>query len=242
MGVDLDGGAVRVVGAVERELEVLEGEAAAGGAGGRPVGHGALPANVGDVGAVGQGHGLLREGVVDVGPVGRGGGVALLDEPDLDGLDAPAEAGGAGLLAVLGPGHPADVGGVDAVVDVVVLGEGAREPQAHRLDGAALAGGAALGGRGGFPALPADATYIGVYLHRAIFNRIQDADLKILYGLRLSRCTRSGSIALTAHPANIRDMRLILNMHLAVVYVQKRTVEAVVHVAASANARNIAAA
>ena len=181
MGVDLDARAVRVVGAVERELEVLEGEAAAGGAGGRPVGHGALPANVGDVGAVGQGHGLLLEGVVDVGPVRRGGGIALLDEPDLDGLDAPAEAGGAGLLAVLGPGHPADVGGVDAVVDVVVLGEGAREPQAHRLDGAALAGGAALGGRGGVPALPADATYIGVNLHRAIFNGIQDADLKILH-------------------------------------------------------------
>ena len=133
------------------------------------------------MGAVGQGHGLLLEGVVDVGPVRRGGGVALLDEPDLDGLDAPAEAGGAGLLAVLGPGHPADVGGVDAVVDVVVLGEGARGPQAHGLDGAALAGGAALGGRGGVPALPADATYIGVNLHRAIFNRIQDADLKILH-------------------------------------------------------------
>ena len=132
------------------------------------------------MGAVGQGHGLLLEGVVDVGPVGRGGGIALLDEPDLDGLDAPAEARGAGLLAVLGPGHPADVGGVDAVVDVVVLGEGAREPQAHRLDGAALAGGAALGGRGGVPALAADATYIGVNLHRAIYNGVQDADLKIL--------------------------------------------------------------
>ena len=70
---------------------------------------------------------------------------------------------------------------MDAVVDVIVLGEGAREPQAHRLDGAALAGGAALGGRGGVPALPADATYIGVNLHRAIFNGIQDADLKILH-------------------------------------------------------------
>ena len=181
MGVDLNGRPVRVVGAVERDLEVLEREATAGGAGGRPVRHGALPADVGDVGAVGQGHGLLLEGVVDVGPVGRGGGVALLDEPDLDGLDAPAEARGAGLLAVLGPGHPADVGGVHAVVDVVVLGEGAREPQAHGLDGAALAGGAALGGRGGVPALPADATYIGVNLHRAIFNGIQDADLKILH-------------------------------------------------------------
>ncbi len=121
MGVDLDGRAVRVVGAVERELEVLEGEAAAGGAGGRAVRDGALPAHVGDVGPIGQGHGLLLEGVVDVGAVGRGDGVALLDEPDLDGLDAPAEARGAGLLAVLGPGHPADVGGVNAVVDVVAL-------------------------------------------------------------------------------------------------------------------------
>ena len=181
MGIDLDGRAVRVVGAVERELEVLEGEAAAGGAGGRPVGHSALPAHVGDVGPIGQGHGLLLEGVVDVGAVGRGGGVALLDQPDLDGLDAPAEARGAGLLAVLGPGHPADVGGVDAVVDVVVLREGAREPQAHRLDGTALAGGSALGGRGGVPALPADATYICANLHRAIFNGIQDVDLKILH-------------------------------------------------------------
>ena len=53
---------------------------------------------------------------------------------------------------------------MDAVVDVVVLGEGAREPQAHRLDGAALAGGAALGGRGGVPALPADARDVGVDL------------------------------------------------------------------------------
>ena len=50
------------------------------------------------------------------------------------------------------------------VVDVVVLGAGAREPQAHGLDGAALAGGAALGGRGGVPALPADARDVGVDL------------------------------------------------------------------------------
>ena len=181
MGIDLDGRAVGVVGTVERELEVLEGEAAAGGAGGRAVGHGPLPAHVGDVGAVAQGHGLLLEGVVDVGAVRRGGGVALLDEPDLNSLEGTGHTGGAGLLAVLGPGHPADVGGVDAVVDVVVLREGAREPQAHRLDGASLAGGAALGGRGGVPALPADATYICVNLHRAIFNGIQDADLKILH-------------------------------------------------------------
>ena len=181
MGVDLDGRPVGVVGAVERDDEVLEREAAAGGAGGRSVRHGALPADVGDVGPIGQGHGLLLEGVVNVGAVGRGGGVALLDEPDLNGLNAPAEARGAGLPAVLGPGHPADVGGVDAVVDVVVLREGAREPQANGLDGAPLAGGAALGGRGGVPALPADATYISVNLHRAIFNGIQDVDLKILH-------------------------------------------------------------
>ena len=181
MGVDLDGRPVGVVGAVERDDEVLEREAAAGGAGGRSVRHGALPADVGDVGPIGQGHGLLLEGVVNVGAVGRGGGVALLDEPDLNGLNAPAEARGAGLTAVLGPGHPADVGGVDAVVDVVVLREGAREPQANGLDGAPLAGGAALGGRGGVPALPADATYISVNLHRAIFNGIQDVDLKILH-------------------------------------------------------------
>ena len=191
MGVDLHGRAVRVVGAVDRKLEVLEGEAAAGGAGGRAVGHGALPAHVGDVGAVGQGHGLLLEGVVDVGAVGRGGGVALLDEPDLDGLDAPAEARGAGLLAVLCPGHPADVGGVDAVVDVVVLREGAREPQAHGLDGAALSGGAALGRRGGVPSLPADARDMGVDLDRTIFLGIQNTDFKIFHGLRLSRCARS---------------------------------------------------
>ena len=203
MGVDLDGRPVRVVGAVDRDLEVLEREAAAGGACGRPVGHGPLPAHVGDVGAVAQGHGLLLEGVVDVGAVGRGAGVALLDEPDLDGLDAPAEAGGACLLAVLGPGHPADVGGVDAVVDVVVLREGAREPQAHGLDGAALSGGAALGGRGGVPALPADARDVGVDLDRTIFHGIQNSDLKCFHGLRLSRCSRSGSISFTAHPANI---------------------------------------
>ena len=54
---------------------------------------------------------------------------------------------------------------MDAVVDVVVPSEGAREPQAHRLDGAALAGGAALGRRGGVPALPADARDMGVDLH-----------------------------------------------------------------------------
>ena len=219
MGVDLDGRAVRVVGAVERELEVLEGEAAAGGAGGRTVGHGPLPAHVGDVGAVGQGHGLLLEGVVDVGAVGRGGGVALLDEPDLDGLDAPAEARGAGLPAVLGPGHPADVGGVYAVVDVVVLREGAREPQAHGLDGAALSGGAALGGRGGVPALPADAGDVGVDLHRAVRNRVQNADLEIFHGFRPPRCTGSRAISFTAHPANIGDMGLILDMHLSVIHV-----------------------
>ena len=219
MGVDLDGRAVGVVGAVERELEVLEGEAAAGGAGGRPVSHGALPAHLGDVGAVGKGHGLLLEGVVDVGAVGRGGGVALLDEPDLDGLDAPAEAGGTGLLAVLGPCHPADVGGVDAVVDVVVLGEGAREPQAHGLDGAALAGGAALGGRGGVPALPADARDAGVDLDGTIFDGIQDTDLKIFHGFRLPRCTGSRAISFAAHPTNIGDMSLILDMHLTVIHV-----------------------
>ena len=191
MGGDLDGRPVRVVGAVDRDLEVLEREAAAGGACGRPVRHGALPADVGDVGPVGQGHGLLLEGVVDVGAVGRGGCIALLDEPDLDGLDAPAEAGGAGLLAVLGPGHPADVGGVDAVVDIVVLREGAREPQAHGLDGAALSGGAALGRRGGVPSLPADARDMGVDLDRTIFHGIQNTDFKIFHGFRLSRCARS---------------------------------------------------
>ena len=191
MGVDLHGRAVGVVGAAERDDEVLEGEAATGGAGGRAVGHGALPAHVGDVGAVGQGHGLLLERVVDVGPVGGGGGVALLDEPDLDGLEAPAEARGAGLLAVLCPRHPADVGGVDAVVDVVVPGEGPREPQSHRLDGASLAGGAALGRRGGVPALPADARDMGVDLDRTIFHGIQNTDFKIFHGLRLSRCARS---------------------------------------------------
>ena len=219
MGVDLDGRSVRVVGAVERELEVLEGEAAAGGAGGRPVGHGALPAHVGDVGAVAQGHGLLLEGVVDVGAVGRGGGVALLDEPDLDGLDAPAEAGGTGLLAVLGPCHPADVGGVDAVVDVVVLGEGAREPQAHGLDGAALAGGAALGGRGGFPALPADARDVGVDLDGTVNYRIQNTNFNIFNSLRLPRCTGSRAISFATHPPNIGDMSLVLDMHLTVIHV-----------------------
>ena len=183
MGVDLNGRPVRVVGAVERDLEILERKAAAGGAGGRPVRHGTLPADAGDVGAVGQGHGLLLKGVVNVGPVGRGGGGALLDEPDLDGLDAPAKAGGAGLLAVLGPGHPADAGGVDSVVDVVVLREGAREPQAHGLDGAALARGAALGGRGGVPALPADAGDVGVDLNGTIFHGILNTDLKSFQGL-----------------------------------------------------------
>ena len=219
MGVDLDGRAVRVVGAVERELEVLEREAAAGGAGGRPVRHGALPTDVGDVGAVGKGHGLLLEGVVDVGAAGRGGGVALPDEPDLDGLDAPAVAGGAGLPAVLGPCHPADVGGVDAVVDVVVLREGAREPQAHRLDGAALAGGAALGRRGGVPALPADARDVGVDLDGTVNYRIQNTNLNIFHGLRLPRYTGSRAISFTAHPANIGDMGLILDMHLTVIHV-----------------------
>ena len=91
-------------------------------------------------------------------------GSTLLNELNLNSLERARHTGGAGLLAVLGPGHPADVGGVDAVVDVVVLGEGAREPQAHGLDGAALAGGAALGGRGGVPALPADARDVGVDL------------------------------------------------------------------------------
>ena len=219
MGVDLHGRAVGVVGAVERDDEVLEREAAAGGAGCRPVSHGALPAHVGDVGAVGKGHGLLLEGVVDVGPVGRGGGVSLPYEPDLDGLDAPAVAGGTGLLAVLGPCHPADVGGVDAVVDVVVPGEGAREPQAHRLDGTALAGGAALGRRGGIPALPADAGDMGVDLHGTVNYRIQNANLYIFHGLRLPRCTGSRAISFTAHPANIGDMGLILDMHLTVIHV-----------------------
>ena len=219
MGVDLHGRAVGVVGAAERNDEVLEREAAAGGAGGRAVRHGALPADVGDVGAVGQGHGLLPEGVVDVGAAGRGGGVALPDEPDLDGLESPAVAGGAGLLAVLGPCHPADVGGVDAVVDVVVPGEGAREPQAHRLDGAALAGGAALGRRGGVPSLPADARDVGVNLDGTVNYRIQNTNLNIFHGLRLPRCTGSRAISFTAHPANIGDMGLILDMHLTVIHV-----------------------
>ena len=171
------------------------------------------------MGPIGQGHGLLLEGVVDVGAVGRGGCVALLDEPDLDGLEAPAVAGGAGLLAVLGPCHPADVGGVDAVVDVVVPSEGAREPQAHRLDGAALAGGAALGRRGGVPALPADARDMGVDLDRTIFHGIQNADFEIFHGFRLPRCSGSRAISFTAHPANIGDMGLILDMHLTVIHV-----------------------
>ncbi len=51
-------------------------------------------------------------------------GGALLNELNLNSFEGTRHTGGAGLLAVLGPGHPADVGGVDAVVDVVALREG----------------------------------------------------------------------------------------------------------------------
>ena len=108
---------------------------------------------------------------------------------------------------------------MDAVVDVVVLGEGAREPQAHRLDGAALAGGAALGGRGGAPALPADARDVGVDLDGTVNYRIQNTNLNIFHGFRLPRCTGSRAISFATHPPNIRDMSLILDMHLTVIHV-----------------------
>ena len=70
--------------------------------------------------------------------------VTRFNQLNLTGLKRVGHSGVAGLLAVLCPRHPADVGGVDALVDVVVPGEGPREPQSHRLDGASLAGGAAL--------------------------------------------------------------------------------------------------
>ena len=108
---------------------------------------------------------------------------------------------------------------MDAVVDVVVLREGAREPQAHRLDGAALAGGAALGRRGGVPALPADARDMGVDLDGAVNCRIQNTNPNIFNSFGLPRRSGSRAISFAAHPTNIGDMSLVLDMHLTVIHV-----------------------
>ena len=118
------------------------------------------------MGAAGKRHGPLLERVVDAGAVVGGRGLPLPDELDLHGLDWARHARRAGVLAVLGPAHPADAGGVDAVPDVVVVRDGAREPEANRLDRAGLPRGAALGGRRGVPALPADTRDVGVHLDR----------------------------------------------------------------------------
>ena len=116
------------------------------------------------MGLIAHAHGLLLERVVDAGVIVGGRGFPLPDELDLHRLDWARHARRAGVLAVLGPAHPADVGGVHAVPDVVVVRDSAGQPEAHGLDRAGLAGGAALGGRRGVPALPAGAGDVGVDL------------------------------------------------------------------------------
>ena len=69
----------------------------------------------------------------------RGGRGPLGHEHDLDGLGAAGHALGAGLGAVPGPAHPAVALRVDAVVDVVFLGDISGEPDLDRLDAAGLA-------------------------------------------------------------------------------------------------------
>ena len=109
----------------------------------------------------GVGHAAVHERARRV----AGGGGALGQQAHLHGLGGPAEALGAGLLAVLGPAHPSEVGGVHAVPHVVGLGGLAGEPQAHGLKRQAAAGGAAAALR---PALPAQVGDVAAGLHGAL--------------------------------------------------------------------------
>ena len=133
----------------------LDGAGLAGRAGGAAVADGGLPADAGDVGPEAErGDGELG------GAACRGGVAALLDEDDLEGLGLDAEPLGARGLAVLGPAEPAVAGRVDAVPDVVALGDGAEEGHPNGLNGAALPHRAGVGGGGG-GVLPADAGHVG---------------------------------------------------------------------------------
>ncbi len=98
----------------------LYGAGLAGGAGGAAVADGGLPADARDVGPEAE-----RGGGELGGGARRGGVAALLDEDDLEGLGLDAEALGARGLAVLGPAEPAVARRVDAVPDVVGIGDGA---------------------------------------------------------------------------------------------------------------------
>ena len=206
VGVDLDGGAVRVVGAREGDHEVLEGAPPARRARGGAVLDGRLPADARDVGPVAHAHRPLLERVVDVRAVGGGSGVALPHKPHLHRLELAPVARRAGVLAVLGPAHPADVGGVHAVVDVVEAGHLPREAELQGLDAPGLAGHAALGGGRAVPALPADAGDVGVDLYGARSLRIGERDL---HGLQRQGATGGAgrsAIGNGAKPADVGDV------------------------------------
>ena len=137
----------------------------------------------------------------------RGGVAALLDEDDLERLSLDAEALGARGLAVLGPAEPAVARRVDAVPDVVGIGDGAGEGHPHGLDGAALPHRAGVGGGGG-GVLPADAGHVGRDGDGAPLARPLEGGAH-----RLEREAPAGraDVLAAAHrlqPAALRDMAL----------------------------------
>ena len=180
----------------------LYGAGLAGGAGGAAVADGGLPADARDVGPEAErGDGELGGGAR------RWGVAALLDEDDLERLGLDTEALGARGLAVLGPAEPAVARRVDAVPDVIGIGDGAGEGHPHGLDGAALPHRAGVGGGGG-GVLPADAGHIGRDGDGAPLARPLEGGAH-----RLEREAPAGraDVLAAAHrlqPAALRDMAL----------------------------------
>ena len=246
VGVDLDGGAVRVVGAREGDHEVLDGAPLARRARGGAVFDGRLPADARDVGPVAHAHGLLLERVVDVRAVGGGGGAALPHEPHLHRLELAPVARGAGVLAVLGPAHPADVGGVHAVVDVVEAGHLPREAELQGLDAPGLAGGAALGGGRLVPALPAHVGDMGVDFYGARSLGIGERDLHGLQRQGATGGSGRSAIGNGAKPADVGDVGRDGDMRTGCHVIGVRAIAlqiiavAIVHIHIARNARNTA--
>ena len=180
----------------------LDGAGLAGRAGGAAVADGGLPADAGDVGPEAErGDGELGGGAR------RGGVAALLDEDGLEGLGLDAEPLGTSGLAVLGPAEPAVAGRVDAVPDVVGIGDGAGEGHPHGLDGAALPHRAGVGGGGG-GVLPADAGHVGRDGDGAPLARPLEGGA---HGLEREAPAGRADVLAAAHrgqPAALRDMAL----------------------------------
>ena len=139
---------------------------------------------------------------------------ALIHKLDLHSLDAFGEARAAGDLSVLGPTEPADVLDVDAIIDVVAVGELARELDFERLHAEGLARGAGHGAVG-HPVLPADVLHVGLVGDAAGVRRAVHLQLERLDAEAAARSAGRRAVRHPALPADVLHMGAVLDAEVA---------------------------